>query len=88
MSRSPLNRRTIYEYVCPICQKEVRIRKDEAWKADALITSDQYRWKWTQQVRSSDRWDLICPRHVDSQQSRTIYNDAENDRTKIDLPLY
>jgi len=85
MPRSPQNRDRLTRHVCPVCGR-TEVQDVEAWKATQILVENG--WQWTTKITEpSGTWHLVCPKHYRSQNSRTIFVDAETDPTRVELPL-
>lgn len=84
-SSAPKNRDTLTRHICPVCGR-TEVMEFPAWKATEILVDNG--WQWTTQISEpSDTWHLVCPKHYKRPDSRIIYNDAEKDPVRVNLPL-
>lgn len=75
----------LVRHVCPVCGR-TEVQDVAMWKATEIL--EDRGWQWSSQISEpSDTWHLVCPKHYKRPGARTIYNDAERDPQRVNLPL-
>lgn len=85
MNRTPKNRTRVERIVCPVCGATEILDVDPPQRADRILVEGG--WHWSRQISEGDDWHLVCPIHYKTPNSRTIYNNAEEDPHPLNLPL-
>lgn len=85
MQRAAKNRERLYRVTCPVCGRVEVLEEGPHETEETLLSMG---WQWSSQISNVEHeWFLVCPRHYKAPGSRVIYNDAENDPQRVELPL-
>lgn len=86
MNRTAANREQRQRVECPVCGRVELLDVERPYFAEEVL--QEMGWQWSSQISDKEHeWHLVCPRHYRCPGSRTILNDAENDPTRVNLPL-